>query len=535
MKNINKGYRKIIVIICAMLLGIYLNDFIYASDTENTQKTYKILFIGNSHTYYNDLPEMFKALANADGINCEISSITSDRYKLSDFADENDKYGQQVYNALTNSSWDYVVLQENRAVLVENAYKTETAVNKLYSLIKNAGAKMVVYATQPNNIGSTFKLNSTSLYLTDLQIEQILTRNNFKIANENDGLVATSGTNFMRVMQDYPEISMYISDNLHPTVAGSYLAACTIYHTVFNQSPYGNGFLPESEYDTEKLLSKLSMEEALILQQIADSRLTIDKYYTMINKGQSSKLTATFTTNAENKTVLDYTNKILWDSTDLTGVSINKLTGEFTALKTGKYQVMATTDSGLICYSTIDVKQPATYFDIKEDKIIKVVKGYKGQYTSTIKPADTTDSITWKSNYPDIVWVDNQGNIKAKKVGIAKITATTTSGLKINRYVRVKLKAPANVKLKKKIKKVKNKKTFSVNIKWSKNTNAVKYYVYRKVAGQKSYKKIAITTKAKYVDKKVKKNKKYYYKIKAINSNSKLNSKKTAAYSIQIN
>ena len=37
---------------------------------------------------------------------------------------------------------------------------------------------------------------------------------------------------------------------------------------------------------------------------------------------------------------------------------------------------MATTDSGLICYSTIDVKQPATSLTIKEDKILKVVKGY---------------------------------------------------------------------------------------------------------------------------------------------------------------
>lgn len=535
MKNIKKKYKKIIIVMCVMLLGISFDNSVYASDAENVEKTYKILFIGNSHTYYNDMPEMFKSLANADGINCEVSSITASSYKLSKFADKSNEYGKQVYDALTNASWDYVVLQENREILVENVHKAEKAVKTLSSLVKNAGAKMIIYATQPNNIGSTFTVNSTSLYLTDLQIEQILTRNNFKIANEYNGLVATSGTNFMRVLQDYPEISMYKSDNLHPTVAGSYLAACTIYHTVFNQSPYDNGFLPESEYDTDELLSELSIDDALILQQIADSRLTIDKHYTKINKGESSKLTATFTANEENKTVLDYTNKILWDSTDLTGVSINKLTGEFTALKTGKYQVMATTDSGLICYSTIDVKQPATSLDVKEDKIIKVVRGYKGQYTSTMKPADTTDSITWKSNYPDIVQVDDKGNITAKKVGIAKITATTTSGLKINRYVRVKLKTPANVKLKKKVKKVKKKKTFSVSVKWSKNTNAIKYYVYRKVAGQKSYKKIATTTKAKYVDKTVKKNKKYYYKIKAINSNSKLNSNRTAAYSIQIN
>ena len=116
---------------------------------------------------------------------------------------------------------------------------------------------MIIYATQPNNIGSTFSVNSTSFYLTDLQIEQILTRNNFKIANDYEGLVAASGTNFMRVMNDYPDITLYRTDNLHPTVAGSYLAACTIYYRMFNKSPYGNKFLPGSEYDTDKLISKV--------------------------------------------------------------------------------------------------------------------------------------------------------------------------------------------------------------------------------------------------------------------------------------
>ncbi|MFR6562828.1 MAG: hypothetical protein ACLUR5_13515 [Eubacterium ventriosum] len=88
----------------------------------------------------------------------------------------------------------------------------------------------------------------------------------------------------MRVMADYPDIILYRTDNLHPTVAGSYLAACTIYYRMFNKSPYGNKFLPGSEYDTDKLISKLAMDDALILQQIADGRLLINTHYTTINK-----------------------------------------------------------------------------------------------------------------------------------------------------------------------------------------------------------------------------------------------------------
>ena len=62
--------------------------------------------------------------------------------------------------------------------------------------------------------------------------------------------------------------------------------------------------------------------------------------------------------------------------------------------------------------------------------------------------------------------------------------------------------------------KTKGKKYANVKITWKKNTNAVKYYVYRRMVGKSSYTHIATTTAAKYTDKNKKKGKKYYYKIK---------------------
>lgn len=100
--------------------------------------------------------------------------------------------------------------------------------------------------------------------------------------------------------------------------------------------------------------------------------------------------------------------------------------------------------------------------------------------------------------------------------------------------MRVKLKIPGNVKLTKKVKKVKKKKVYRVNVKWSKNTRATKYYVFRKMEGKKVFKRVATTTQAKYIDKNIKKNKTYSYKIQAIYSNSKLNSDKTAEYNIKV-
>lgn len=535
MKNIKKNTLIIFGLIIVMLpIHSFLPKHIGASQSNVQEQTVNILFIGNSHTYYNDMTEMVKGMALAEEIHCNISSITASGYKLYQFADENNEYGAKVTEALSDSKWDYVVLQENREKIVQKFSSTENAVKKLYEKIEKAGAKLVMYATQPDKIGNDFAINGRHMYLTNFQIGEIIARNNFSISNEYHGLTAASGINFMRIMTDYPEISLYKSDNLHPSVEGSYLAACTIYATIFKKSPVGNKFLPGSEYDTENLLEGLDENQAVLLQQIADARLSIDKFYSIINKGETGKLSANIILNKENHTLDSYSNKVYWSSMDQNGISINRLTGEYTALSTGKHMVMAQTDSGLINYATIDVKQPSTILSIKENKILKVTKGYSGKYTPVMAPADTTDAIKWTSNEPKIVSVDAEGKIIAKKVGIAKITAVTTSGIKINRYVRVKLKAPSKVTVKKLFGKAKGKKYANIKVQWKKNKNAVAYYVYRKREGSKTYKKIAVATNNSFVDKNRKKKNTYYYKIKAVYSNSKCNSNNSVAVKIKL-
>lgn len=59
-----------------------------------------------------------------------------------------------------------------------------------------------------------------------------------------------------------------------------------------------------------------------------------------------------------------------------------------------------------------------------------------------------------------------------------------------------------------------------VTITYKKATGATKYEIYRSTQKSKGYKKIATTTKTKYVDSKVKKGKKYYYKVRTVRTGS---------------
>lgn len=183
--------------------------------------------------------------------------------------------------------------------------------------------------------------------------------------------------------------------------------------------------------------------------------------------------------NEKNEILKDYKNEIQYSSSNDTAISVNKYTGSYNAIGVGDSMIMATTDSGLITMCTISVKQPSTSFAINETGIAKLYKGDTIQYTTKIAPSDTTDTVKWTSNNTSVATVSDTGLVTAKKVGTAKITATTTSGIKAVRYIRVKLIKPKNVKVKKLSTKAKGRRYANIRITWTKNTNAVKYYVYR--------------------------------------------------------
>ena len=63
-------------------------------------KTEKILFIGNSFTYYSDVPAIFKEIADSAGKKVRVESVTQGSWNLSKFADEKDEYGKQVAKKL---------------------------------------------------------------------------------------------------------------------------------------------------------------------------------------------------------------------------------------------------------------------------------------------------------------------------------------------------------------------------------------------------------------------------------------------------
>jgi hypothetical protein len=60
--------------------------------------------------------------------------------------------------------------------------------------------------------------------------------------NANDALVIPAGLAFARAIASRPDIGLYQTDKRHPSMRGTYLAACTVYAALMQQSPLGNPY-----------------------------------------------------------------------------------------------------------------------------------------------------------------------------------------------------------------------------------------------------------------------------------------------------
>ena len=78
--------------------------------------------------------------------------------------------------------------------------------------------------------------------------------------NENNALVIPAGLAFAQAVKKRPELNLYASDKRHPSLLGTYLAACTVYASLFKKSPVGLQYTPGVEVENAKFLQAVAWE-----------------------------------------------------------------------------------------------------------------------------------------------------------------------------------------------------------------------------------------------------------------------------------
>jgi hypothetical protein len=203
------------------------------------QPATRVLFIGNSYTALNGgLDQQLHGLAPAsETVRIDVGGFTLEKHW-------NDGNALQT---IRQGKWKFIVLQEQSQTPIINQRTFYENVRKFDGEIRRMGATPILLMTweRPDSVKYGVTTTNVANAYQTLGKQLVIP-------------VAPAGTAFARSLREKPNLELYIRDG-HPTVYGTYLAACVLYATIFKTSPVGN---PYSDWS-------ISAELRTYLQRIA--------------------------------------------------------------------------------------------------------------------------------------------------------------------------------------------------------------------------------------------------------------------------
>jgi len=203
------------------------------------QQIKNVLFIGNSYTYYNNLPQLLSSMASSTGDSIWFDSNTPGGYTLQAHSSD-----ANTLFKIAQGNWDYVVLQEQSQrpsfPIASVQFDVFPYARKLDSLITlaNPCTETAFYMTWGRKNGDANNCFSWPPVCTYDGMDSLLNLRYRMMADSNNAILSPVGAVWNYIRTQYPLIELYQADESHPSLEGSYAAALTFYTTILRKDPY---------------------------------------------------------------------------------------------------------------------------------------------------------------------------------------------------------------------------------------------------------------------------------------------------------
>ncbi|MCK4837602.1 MAG: SGNH/GDSL hydrolase family protein, partial [Desulfobulbaceae bacterium] len=195
-----------------------------------SQDRFDVLFIGNSYTSSNGLPDMFERMALSGGYRVHVAMVAPGGWTLTDHL-----LSAETLEKIRGTGWDFVVLQEQS--VIPSLFDTRErqmypAIRQVHDEIKAVGADTILFMTwgRRNGLPSEGHRDFASM-------QAALETGYLKIGNELNLAIAPVGVAWWNGLRSAPQLDLWVEDGSHPNREGTYLAACVLYGVIFGQSP----------------------------------------------------------------------------------------------------------------------------------------------------------------------------------------------------------------------------------------------------------------------------------------------------------
>lgn len=230
----------------------------------------RVLWVGNSYTYFNDMPAMVQQIAATQNMKLSCARFLKGGERFSGHLKNKD-----LLKALAAGGWDYVILQEQSSApamptrqVARDVYPCAHALDSL-AHAASPDVQVIFYMTWGHKNGNRFPIPEYPVINNYETMQERLITSYLEMAYDNDARCAPVGMAWRRVRAERPDYVLYRQDCFHPALPGSYLAANVIFTTIYGKA-----------YQTDCTMG-LPSDQAEYLQRVAQQ--TVLENRTLLN------------------------------------------------------------------------------------------------------------------------------------------------------------------------------------------------------------------------------------------------------------
>lgn len=212
------------------------------NDPDSESRTIRVLLVGNSYTMHHSLHAMLQRLAGQveGGPRMTVDAVAHGGYSLSNHL----RTGQALAR-IRAGHYTHVVLQGHSMSAVDHPDKLIADAKRFKQAIDAAAGQTVFYATWARS--PEVRLYRTHKSVRSFaQMSMLVSSTYFELSSLLRAGLAPVGSAFERALVEHPRLGLWGSDGSHPSVAGSYMAACVLYGAITGLDPSMTRYVPTS-------------------------------------------------------------------------------------------------------------------------------------------------------------------------------------------------------------------------------------------------------------------------------------------------